>query len=109
MITMTNDQLEKIDLLDALFGALDVIQIKELAESEQVVAKLKGTNLNPGLLKKLVQESEHHSVEMMRMNSDISILKSDVQTLIRAVNTLASIPVPYSQDLQNLKSKYGIY
>ena len=109
MITMTNDQLEKIDFIDTLFGALDLAQIKELAETEQVVAKLKGTNLNPGLLKRLVQENDHHSVEIMKLNGDIMTLKADVQNLIRAVNTLASIPTPYSQDLQNLKSKYGIY
>jgi hypothetical protein len=109
MISLTTEQLQKIELVDALFSALDIDQIKELAESEQVVAKLKGVNLNPGLLKNIVQESEIHSVEMMRMASEVTVLKADMQTLVRAVITLVNTPPPYSQDLQNLKSKYNVY
>lgn len=107
MITMTNEQLEKIDLLDTLFGALDVTQIKELAESEQVVAKLKGTNLNPGLLRRLVQDSERHNIEIMSLRGDVQTLRNNLQTLAK----LMLKPYDYNSqtDAQTLKSSLGIY
>jgi hypothetical protein len=111
MITMTDDMLQKISLLDRFFGAMSVEQLTEFTESEQIVARLKGTDQNPGLLAKLVKENEQHSTDLIKMNSEITVLKSDLQYLIRSVNTLslASIQMPYSQDLQSLKSKYNIY
>lgn len=107
MITMTDDQHKKIDLLDSIFSALTVEQLKEIAESEQVVAKLKGTSLDPGLLRKLIQDQEHYSVELMKLDSEIQALKYNLQTLTK----LMLKPYDYSSqlDAQNLKSNMGIY
>jgi len=108
MITMTNEQLEKIELLDKLFGALSVDQLKEFSESEQVVAILKGTNNNPELLKRLIQEHDVQMMDLMTLKADMSVLKNDFKELMKVLNTTL-FTVPYNQEFQNLKSKHNIY
>ena len=109
MITMTDEQLEKIKLLDSLFGAIGLETLKEFAESEKIVARLKGTDQNPGLLMRLVQENEIHGMYISSLQTEIMVMKEDVKNLIKVVNILVSTPQPYIQDLQVLKSKYSIY
>jgi len=107
MITMTNEQLEKIDLLDKLFGAMSIEQLREFTESEQVVAILKGTNHNPGLLRRLVQEHDILSMDVVTLKSDLTQFKYDFQNIIKAIDK------PYDpnniSNFQALKSKNGIY
>ena len=110
MITMTPDMLEKIDLIDRLFGAMSVDQLKEFTESEQIVARLKGTDANPGLLLKLVKENELHSLDSMNLRTELMQLKSDMQSLIRALNQTVFAPAPqYNSDFNSLKSKHNVY
>ena len=47
MITLTADQLEKINLLDTLFDSLDVTQLRELVEKEKVVVEVKNIYHTP--------------------------------------------------------------
>jgi hypothetical protein len=108
MITMTNEQIEKIDLLDKLFGALSVEQLKEFTESEQVVAILKGTNQNPMILHRLIQEHDIYAVDLMDLKAEVSTLKNDFKELMKVLNTTL-FTVPYNQDFQNLKSKHSVY
>lgn len=107
MITLTNEQTEKIDLLDKLFGAISLEQLREFAESEQVVAILKGTNNNPNILKRLIQEHDIQMMDIMTMKADISVLKSDLSTLVRLVLK----PYDYNSlgEAATLKSKAGVY
>ena len=108
MITMTNEQISKIELLDKLFGALSVDQLKEYTESEQVVAILKGTNNNPGMLKRLIQEHDIQMMDIVTMKADIASLKSDLRSLIGVLHTDVFTP-RYNQDFINLKSKHQVY
>jgi hypothetical protein len=108
MITMTNEQLLKIELLDKLFGALSVDQLREFTESEQVVSILKGTNNNPEMLKRLIQEHDVQMMDIMTMKSDIASLKSDLQSLLRVLHADVFTP-RYNQDFSNLKSKHQVY
>lgn len=91
MITMTNDQLEKIDLLDTLFGSLSVAQLRELTEQECVVSKLRGDNLNPGLLRALIQENEIRNSEIMSLNNDLNTIKYNLHLLTKLVLTRTTI------------------
>lgn len=104
---MTNDQHEKIELLDKLFGALSLSQLKEFTESEQIVAVLKGTNNNPGILKKIVQDNDIHMMDIMQMKSEIMVLRSDLNSLIKLV--LKPYDYNSANDAQVLKSKAGVY
>jgi hypothetical protein len=107
MITMTNEQLEKIDLLDKLFGAISIEQLRQFTESEQVVAILKGTNHNSGLLRRLVQEHDILAMEVLNMKADLVVFKYDFQNIIKAIDK------PYDSinisNFQVLKNKHGIY
>lgn len=107
MITMTTEQLEKIDLLDRLFGAMSIEQLREFTESEQVMANLKGTNQNPGILRKIVQENEI-------MMSDLNIAKSDILTLRTDIRVLVNLTIrPYEQfsiaEFNSLKLRHNAY
>lgn len=105
MITMTDIQLQKIDLLDKLFGALNVDQLREFTESEQIVSRLQGNTTDLSIIRNLIQTQEFQALEIMQ-------LKNDIRDLIRAVTTMTT-PImhsqPYSPELQNLKSRHGIY
>ncbi len=107
MITMTDAQLQKIDLLDRLFGAFSVEQLKEITETEQVVAILKGTNHNPGILKGLLQEHNVQMMDIMNLKSELQVLRYDFSILIKLV--LKPYDYNSSADAQSLKSKFGIY
>ena len=107
MITMTDAQLQKIDLLDKLFGALSVEQLKEFTESEQVVARLKGTDQNPSILKRLVQEHDLQQMTINTLQNDLWSLKSDLQTVIKIIVKPTDSYVV--SEFNNLKMKHGVY
>ena len=108
MITMTIEMHAKIELLDKLFGAMSIAQLKEFTESEQVVSRLRGDEANPNILRNLISDNEIRTLDVMTLRTDVLNLKEDLKQLIKSVNTLTST-VPYSQELQNLKSKHGVY
>jgi hypothetical protein len=106
MITMTHDQIEKIALIDKLFGSVDVRTLKEFAESEQVVAKLRGTDQNPELFMRLVREHDMLQLDLMNTRNELLSLKSDFQTLMKILNMTT---FSYSSDWNNLKQKHNVY
>lgn len=106
MITMSNDQILKIELLDKLFGSVDVTTLQEFVESERVVAKLKGTEQNPELFMRLVRDQDVQSLEIMNLKSEIAALKGDFQTLLKALNMTV---FSYSTEMNNLKQKHNVY
>lgn len=108
MITLSHEQLEKINLLDKLFGAMSVDQLKEFTESEQIVAKLKGTQDNPQILLNIIHEYDTMKIDLMTAKSDITVLKTDFQSLIRILHTDVFSP-RYNNDFNNLKNKHGVY
>lgn len=108
MITMTSEQLEKINLLDTLFGAFDVKQLREFTEREEIAAILKGDNANSGILARLVQEHDILYNDVMMLKNDVSMMKNDFTELIKVLNS-SLFTVPYSQEFQALKNKHSFY
>jgi hypothetical protein len=108
MITMTNDQLEKINLLDTLFSALNVDELKELANSEKIIAKLKGTNQNSQILCRLIQEHDMMITDVMYLKTEVQTLKTDLQALVKVLHTDV-FTQRFNQDFQNLKQKHNVY
>jgi hypothetical protein len=108
MITLSHEQLEKINLLDRLFASMGVDQLKQLVESEQIVSRLKGTEDNPQILLNLVHEYDVMKLDLMSAKSDLTTLKSDFQTLLKVLHVDVFTP-RYNQDFNNLKSKHGVY
>jgi len=107
MIFPTPDTMQKIELLDKLLGALSLEDLQAMAETEQVVARLKGTENNPKLLTRLVQEHDQMSSNFMTLQGDFWSLKEDVKTLIK-ITTKPYEPYVVSE-FNSLKSKHGIY
>jgi len=108
MITMSKEQLDKIELLDRLFGSIGVEQLKEFVDSEQVVARLKGTESNPGLLMGLIRDRDMAQLETMNVKSELSALKSDFQLLLKVLHADVFTP-RFNMDFNNLKSKHNVY
>lgn len=107
MNQITDEQFKKIVLLDKLFGAVGVEQLRDFVESEQIVSRLSGTNDNPQLLLTLIHERDLLAADNAQNKQDIISLKNDVKSL---VSSLAQLYVtPYSSELNDLKNKHGIY
>lgn len=106
MITMSSEQIEKIVLMDKLFGSVDVETLRGFVESEQVIAKLKGTNQNPEIFIRLIREHDMMQVEVMSSRNELLSLKSDFQALLKVLNQTV---FSYSSDLNNLKQKHNVY
>lgn len=108
MISLTFEQQEKIRLIDKLFGSLSTEQLKELAESEQIVARLKGTDNSDGIISEIVSSTTTTQVDLMNTRAELSALKNDFQTLLRALNLTVFSP-QYNNDFNTLKNKHSVY
>lgn len=109
MITITDEVNTKIDLIDKLLGAVSVAQLKEFAESEQVVAALKGTVNNPALLRGIILECKTRDADTLALRGEIFSLKEDLKSLIKILNAVVFTPAPYNEEFNRLKSKNYIY
>ena len=107
---MTDDEREKIKLVDQVFKSLSLDEIKSILGADLIVDKLKGTENTTGPIMSAFQNLAMLQVEMLTLRADHNMLKEDFKTALKALNTL-SMPAPaiYSNDLQNLKSKYNVY
>ncbi len=108
MITLTNDQVIKIEILDKLFSSLDVEQLKQLSESEQVVAKLKGTQPDSHILINLIREHDSMYVDLVNAKSELMGLRADFQSLLKVLHADVFTP-RYNMDFNTLKNKYGVF
>jgi hypothetical protein len=109
MITLTQLQLDKIVLLDKLFNSADINQLREISESEQVVAKLRGEDLQPALFTELLREHNNTLADISGLRTELRMLKNDLSDLIWAVNHMSTSIPPPNDRLQCLKSKYNVY
>jgi len=107
MIVISNHEQEKIELLDMLFNAVSVEQLKEFTETEKVVAILAGKYEKTNLFARLVNEHNVLTLESSMLKSEIAVLRNDLQILIRLVMK----PNDYNShsDASALKSKYNVY
>lgn len=108
MITLTHSQVAKIEVLDKLLSAIDLDQLKQLSESEQVVAKLKGTQPDSHILINLIREHDTMFVDLAHVNAELVTLRADFQALVKVLHADVFTP-RYNQDSNTIKSKYGIY
>ena len=107
MISPSSEQYEKIRLLDMLFNSMSVEQLKDIAESEKIVAVLKGQNDSSLLLSRIITENDLLSAELFTLKSEVHTLRNDLQTLIRLVLKPHEYNAP--NDAATLKSRYYIY
>lgn len=107
MITFDSIMNEKIDLLDSILSAVSLAELREFAEKENIVAKIKGTQ--PQFILRTVL-SEHNAMltSIPAMANDLSSLKLDFVKLTKILNQVV-FGNPYNQDFNDLKQKYGIY
>jgi len=107
MIVFSPNEQEKIELLDMLFNAASIEQLKELTESEKVVSILSGKYERTNILSRLVNEHNFQNLEATSLRQEIDMLKHDLQILIKLILK----PNDYSShsDATALKSKYHVY
>jgi hypothetical protein len=109
---MTNDDIEKIKLVDQVFRSLSLDEIKSILSADLIVDKLKGTENSTGPILSAIQNLSMLQVEIIALRSDHIQLKEDFKSALKVMQTL-SIPImpatPYSSELQTLKSKYSVY
>jgi hypothetical protein len=108
MITLSHEQLDKINLLDKIFASMDVEQLKQIAESEQIVSRLKGFEDNPQIILNLVHEYDTMKLDLMNAKAELVGLKSDFQALLKVLHSDVFTP-RYNMEFNNLKNKYGVY
>lgn len=103
----TNVQLEKLHLIDTLFDALEVSEIKDITEREDIVRKLKGKEASNFPLSNLVSQHQEMKSKILSLDAEVNSLKYDIQQLVK----LMLKPYDYNStsDAQSLKSKYNIY
>lgn len=105
MNRITDDQFKKIQLIDKIFGSLSIQQLEEFSQSEQIIARLKGTDDNPQLLLSLIHERD-------LLVTDVAMLKNAVQSLSDDVRIMTKILAQMHEsalDVNYLKSKHGLY
>lgn len=105
MITLSEEQKRKLIALDRLFDSLSATELENLAESEHVIAKLKGTNTDTKFFQNLVNQSNSTYTDAFILKADIVQIKSDFSDLIKVVTS----PFDYNAHakLNTLKSKYN--
>lgn len=108
MMNLSYEETQKLKYLSTLFTACSVEELKERAESEEIVKKLQGTKLeSDDLFIQLVNQHNTTQVDIARLISEVAILKSDFTNLIRAVNRGYQHATP--NELETLKLKYSAY
>ena len=106
------EDLEKIKLVDQVFNSLSLEEIKSILGADLVVDKLKGGDNKAGPILSALQNISMLQVEIMTLRNDHVQLKEDFKLALKVMQTLSTpmLPtIPYSQELQNLKSKYNVY
>lgn len=111
MRILTEEERLKIEYLSAIFAGSSVEELKELAEKEHIVSKLKGNYSNSSipLFNDLIERHTDNSTSVITLESEMQSLKDDLTQLIRVVDKLHHQPVYIPSELATLKSKYGAY
>ena len=109
MITFTEEEFKKIDMIGKVFTAFNTDDLKELVESEEIVAKLQGKPLASNVIRRIIDDNNLAHSELISLRIELQGLRTDIQMLIKPLKQLYETVPAYSQELQNLKSKYGVY
>ena len=105
-MNFTADQLEKLRLLDKLFEALDINDLKTIVEKEEIVLKLKGKEVQKTPLLDFALGQQELQNRVAFLQSELNSVQYDMQMIVR----LMLKPYDYNSqsDAQSLKSKYKI-
>ena len=105
------DDLEKLKLIDSLFHAFTLEEMKELAGRDLVISKLRGVDVDHiGPIRELYETMIRLRDDNIMLKTQTAELKSDIQDIVRILNSPPAAPVPlYNQHLNSLKSKHNIY
>ena len=97
-MTLTYEQLTKIDILDEFISTVDVNYLKSLTEADQIVSVLKGNGGGTSsILRQLVEEHQ-------KVCTDLEELRYDFDLLLKVLNSTIS-----NADFQALKYKHNIF
>ena len=105
------DDLDKLKLIDSLFHAFTLTEMRELVGADLVVSKLRGVDVNHiGPIEEIYETMIRLRDDNTTLKADLAGMKTDIQDIIRVISLPPSPTiVPYSQHLINLKNKHGIY
>ena len=105
------DDIDKLRFIDSLFHAFTLEAMTELAGPDLVVAKLRGIDKNHiGPIGELFETMMRLRDDNIMLKTQTAELKSDIQDIVRILNSPPVAPVPlYNQYLNSLKSKHNIY
>lgn len=106
-MTYTNEQLEKIKLIDALFESIDISDLKEFADSERIVGKLKGKEVCRTPVMNLILQNQELKDRLATLHIEVQSLQFDIQMLTRLI--LKPYDYNSAADVQTLKTRCGIY
>lgn len=107
---LSEEQLEKLKLLDRLFAAMSVTQLSELVEKEEVVAKLSGKDATVNLFQNLYINAQYMEGELANLRTQNRQVAEDFDSLLRILNNSVFSPNQYgniSGDFYNLQSRVG--
>ena len=107
MITLSTDQVAKIEILDKLFSGLDIEQLNQLLESDLIISKLRSNADDMHFFKDIMANLNSREAEIMSLRSEVTMLKNDLKDVIAAV--YKPFDPNASMNFSNLKNKHGIY
>jgi hypothetical protein len=106
---MTNDDIEKIKLVDQVLSSLSLDEIKSMLSADLIVDKLKGNQNSTGMILSALQSLAMLQVEIMTLRTDHIQLKEDFKAALKVTHQMRMAMTPYSTEFETLKSKYSVY
>lgn len=104
---LSYEEKERLRVIDSML-ANGSETLDKLIEAEKIIQRLQGTpEIKTGPILGLIEAHNSLSTDFQNLRNEVWNMKTDLSALVRAVNDLHK-PV-FSNDLQNLKSKHGIY
>lgn len=107
MISITQENMDKMVLLDTVFSALSLEDMKNLFESDLIVSKLRGNAQDMHFFKDIMANLNSREAEIMSLQSEVTMLKNDIRDIIAAV--YKPFDSNASMNFNNLKSRHGVY
>ena len=105
---MTNDDIEKIKLVDQVFRSLSLDEVKSLLSADLTVDKLKGHDNTTGPIMSAFQDLSILRVEIVNLRIEHGVLKEDFKTALKVTHQMRMAITPYSTEFETLKSKYNV-
>lgn len=113
---LSPEERQRLATIDYLLSNGDP-ELDKLLEQERVVQRLKNAEQQPGPLLRLTEVVNQQSDEITKlrdqitnMSSNMVMMQGDMLALKDDIRKLTKLSIPaYSQELQDLKTKYGVY